>query len=294
MDKSVPMQDYTVYSNQGTPDVYFDGKFVGKIADGSLTVSMPYKEEGCTVTLENYTVKDRELYVGNAYIPITVTGYECSETDDAGNIVEWWIQVNDVTFEKVVIEVYRRYYYNVTSGKIKKNLTLNYNTSAAKDHNETGYITSTSDTLGGIQVGYLPTANTFAVQLDASNNAYVRIPFAEESSGLMTEEQFNKVDRLRNYITSTTVASLNVNYENIYVTLSANASLSASATGADYNGRTITAYVYTASARTITIPTTGNYVSMCGSSFTTTAGGWVEFNMVCINGIWHIAKLEQE
>lgn len=144
MDKSVPMQDYTVYSNQGTPDVYFDGKFVGKIADGSLTVSMPYKEEGYTVTLENYTVKDMELYVYDAYIPITVTGYEVSETDDAGDIVAWWIQVNDVTFENVVIEVYQRYYYNVTSGKIKKNLTLNYNTSVTKDHNETGYITSTS------------------------------------------------------------------------------------------------------------------------------------------------------
>ena len=153
---------------------------------------------------------------------------------------------------------------------------------------------ATSDTLGGIQVGYLPTANTFAVQLDASNNAYVRIPFAEESSGLMTEEQFNKVDRLRNYITSTTVASLNVNYENIYVTLSANASLSASATGTDYDGRSVTAYVYTDASYTITIPTTGNYVSMCGSSFTTVAGGWVEFNLTCINGIWHIAKLEQE
>lgn len=103
-----------------------------------------------------------------------------------------------------------------------------------------------------------------------------------------------KITNLRSYTTATTVASLNVNYENIYVTLTANASLSASATGANYNGRTITAYVYTAAARTITIPTTGNYVSMCGSSFTTTASGWVEFNLTCINGIWHIAKLEQE
>jgi hypothetical protein len=103
-----------------------------------------------------------------------------------------------------------------------------------------------------------------------------------------------KITNLRSYTTATTVASLNADYENIYVTLTANDSLSASATGTDYNGRTITAYVYTASARTITIPTTGNYVSMCGSSFTTKASGWVEFNLTCINGIWHIAKLEQE
>ena len=114
------------------------------------------------------------------------------------------------------------------------------------------------------------------------------------ANGLMSSTDKTKMDRIRSYTTATTVASLNVNYETIYVTLTANASLSASATGANYNGRTITAYVYTAAARTITIPTTGNYVSMCGSSFTTTASGWVEFNLTCINGIWHIAKLEQE
>ena len=114
------------------------------------------------------------------------------------------------------------------------------------------------------------------------------------AAGLMSAADKVKTNRVRSYTTATTVASLNVNYESIYVTLTVNASLSASATGADYNGRTITAYVYTAAAQTITIPTTGSYVSMCGSSFTTTAGGWVEFNLTCINGVWHIAKLEQE
>lgn len=103
-----------------------------------------------------------------------------------------------------------------------------------------------------------------------------------------------KMDRLESYTTSTTVASLDVSYRTIYVTLSANASLSASGTGSAYNGRSITAYVYTASSVTITIPTSGDYVSMCGSSFTTTADGWVEFSLVCVNGVWHIAKLEAE
>ena len=99
---------------------------------------------------------------------------------------------------------------------------------------------------------------------------------------------------IESYTTATTVASLDVNYKTIYVTLSGNASLSASGTGSAYNGRSITAYVYTSSSVTITIPTSGDYVSMCGSSFTTTAGGWVEFSLVCIDGIWHIAKLEAE
>lgn len=100
--------------------------------------------------------------------------------------------------------------------------------------------------------------------------------------------------RLESYTTVSTVADLNVNYRYIYVTLSSNASLSASRTGATYNGRSITAYVYCSSARTIAIPTTGSYVSMCGSSYTCPAGKWVEFNLECINGAWHIAKLEQE
>lgn len=99
---------------------------------------------------------------------------------------------------------------------------------------------------------------------------------------------------IESYTTATTVASLDVNYKTIYVTLSGNASLSASGTGSAYNGRSITAYVYTASSVTITIPTSGNYVSMCGSSFTTTENGWVEFSLVCVNGVWHIAKLEAE
>ena len=112
--------------------------------------------------------------------------------------------------------------------------------------------------------------------------------------GLMSSSDKIKMNRLESYTTATTVASLDVNYQTIYVTLSENASLSASGTGVEYNGRSITAYVYTSSSVTITIPTSGDYVSMCGSSFTTTADGWVEFSLVCVNGVWHIAKLEAE
>ena len=102
------------------------------------------------------------------------------------------------------------------------------------------------------------------------------------------------VDNPKKYTTATTVASLNVSYQTIYVTLSKNASLSASDIGTIHNGQSVTACVYTESSVTITIPTFGDYVSMCGSSFTTTACGWVEFSLVCVNGVWHIAKLEAE
>ena len=50
------MFDYVVNTNQGTPDVYFDGVYVGTVSGGKLTVSYPYKESGYTVTLQNCTV----------------------------------------------------------------------------------------------------------------------------------------------------------------------------------------------------------------------------------------------
>lgn len=114
------------------------------------------------------------------------------------------------------------------------------------------------------------------------------------TNGLMAASDKAKVDRLRRYASTTTCNALNVDYEIHYVNLSANATLSVSASGTGYNGRTITAFIYCAAAQTIAIPTTGSYISMCGSSYTCPAGKWVEFNLVCVNGIWHIAKLEQE
>ena len=113
-------------------------------------------------------------------------------------------------------------------------------------------------------------------------------------NGLMSINDKIKMDYLDSYTTATTVTNLNVNFQSIYVTLSNNATLSANYTGSSLNGRTITAFVYTPSSVTITIPTTGDYVSMCGSSYTTKAEGWVEFSLVCVNGVWHIAKLEAE
>lgn len=114
------------------------------------------------------------------------------------------------------------------------------------------------------------------------------------TNGLMAASDKAKVDRLQRYASTTTCNALNVDYEIHYVNLSANATLSVSASGTGYNGRTITAFIYCAAARTIAIPTTGSYISMCGSSYTCPAGKWVEFNLTCVNGIWHIAKLEQE
>lgn len=180
--------------------------------------------------------------------------------------------------------------YSAGSGLSFSGTTINHASSVTA-----GTAGSSSATSGSniISIPYV-TYNATGHITGKGNRTHTINEATTSASGLMSSADKTKMDRLESYTTATTVASLDVNYQTIYVTLSKNASLSASGTGTTYNGRTITAYVYTSSARTITIPTSGNYVSMCGSSFTTTAGGWVEFSLVCISGIWHIAKLEAE
>lgn len=114
------------------------------------------------------------------------------------------------------------------------------------------------------------------------------------ANGLMSAADKKKLDRIGSRTTASTVASLDVNYETILVTLAGNASLSANLTGAAYDGWETHVFVLASGAnRTVSIPTTGSYISMCGSSVTIVSGQWCEFNLKCIGGIWHIAKLEQ-
>ena len=114
-------------------------------------------------------------------------------------------------------------------------------------------------------------------------------------NGLMSSTDKTKLDRIGSYTTATTVANLNANYENIEISnLSANASLSVNLTGATYNGWEIFVAIYCSSARTITIPTTGSYISMIGSSLSCPAGKWTELHLKCTGGKWRIAKLEQQ
>jgi len=164
---------------------------------------------------------------------------------------------------------------------------------------------STSSALGGIMIGYNTSGKNYAVVLDSSGKAYVNVPWTDtdttysvattSANGLMSSSDKSKLNVVFASTTATSVASLNANYQTIKVTLSANGTLSMSATGSSMNGRSVTAYILASGAdRTVTIPTSGNYISMCGSSLTIPSGKWAELNMVCVDGIWHIAKMEQE
>nr|DAY18988.1 MAG TPA: Head fiber protein [Caudoviricetes sp.] len=164
---------------------------------------------------------------------------------------------------------------------------------------------STTTALGGVMIGYAANGKNYAVVLDASGKAYVNVPWTDTNTtysvattsadGLMSSGDKAKMDMFQSYTTATSVASINANYQKVKVTLSANGTLSMSATGASMNGRSVTAYILASGAnRTVTIPTSGSYISMCGSSVTIPSGKWTELNMECIDGVWHIAKLEQE
>lgn len=109
-----------------------------------------------------------------------------------------------------------------------------------------------------------------------------------------TSANIAKVDRIGSKTTATTVTSLNVNFETILVTLSANASLSANLTGAYDTWETHVFVQASGGSRVVTIPTSGNYISMCGSSVTIPSGKWCEFSLKCIGGKWHVARMEQE
>lgn len=107
------------------------------------------------------------------------------------------------------------------------------------------------------------------------------------------KDAYNKLNTIhtQNSEILTTLKGLHSAPDTVHVELSEDTSISVISTS---NGKTITAYVYSDGAYTITIPTSGDYVSMCGSSYVTKPGTWVEFNLTCVSGKWHISKLEQE
>lgn len=116
----------------------------------------------------------------------------------------------------------------------------------------------------------------------------------QSTNGLMSSADKTKLDKVDSYATASSISNLDVTKKVIYVALTANGSLSANNAGAAYNGQSFSVKIDCSVACTIIIPTSGNYVSMCGSSYTCPAGKRVEFHFEGINGQWWIAKLEQE
>lgn len=118
----------------------------------------------------------------------------------------------------------------------------------------------------------------------------------QSSNGLMSAIDKKKLDRYGSKATATTVANLDVDCETVYVTLTGNDSISAKIVGNAAYECLHTHFIVLASGgdRTVTIPTSGSYLSMCGSNVTIPSGKSYEFDIKQINNVWRIAMIEQE
>ena len=183
------------------------------------------------------------------------------------------------------------YFVNSPFGSSRRNTCFYF---TAQDKKVVPFVNITTNYTGDTDVDLVSDGEGTAF---LSNNGKYRTPLKATTSadGYMSKEDKKKLDRIGSYTTSTTVTNLDANYENIEISdLSANASLSVNLVGTTYNGWDINVFIYCSSARTITIPTSGNYISMIGSSLSCPAGKWTELNLHCAGGKWRIAKLEQE
>ena len=192
---------------------------------------------------------------------------------------------------------------NKTTGTLTINgIAFNGSSNVSVTTPNTTYSQATSSTLGLVKIGYPKSGKNYPVELNSSGQMFVNVPWENttygvattSSNGLMSSSDKAKLDKVDSYATASSISNLDVTKKVIYVALTANGSLSANNAGAAYNGQSFSVKIYCSSARTITIPTSGNYVSMCGSSYTCPAGKRVEFHFEGINGQWWIAKLEQE
>lgn len=169
--------------------------------------------------------------------------------------------------------------------------------------NNTTYAQATSDKLGLVKIGYSATGKNYPVVLDGSGKMYVNVPWTdtnttyavanESTNGLMAAADKKTVNRLIGVNTVTTLANLPISKRSITATLSAATTLSV-ASGMQI-GEELMIRCVPSAAFTQAIPNSGAYVSMSGTSITTTANKPFEINIWCYaSGKYSIAVKEQD
>lgn len=169
--------------------------------------------------------------------------------------------------------------------------------------NNTTYNQATADTLGLVKIGYSSSGKNYAVSLDPNGKMYVNVPWTdnnttyavanESTNGLMAAADKKTMNRLIGVNTVTTLASLPISKRSITATLSAATTLSVASgmqIGEELMIRCVPSAVFTQA-----IPNSGAYVSMSGTSITTTANKPFEINIWCYaSGKYSIAVKEQD
>ena len=169
--------------------------------------------------------------------------------------------------------------------------------------NNTTYNQATADTLGLVKIGYTTSGKNYAVSLDSNGKMYVNVPWTdnnttyavanESTNGLMAAADKKTMNRLIGVNTVTTLANLPITKRSITATLSAATTLSVASgmqIGEELMIRCVPSAVFTQA-----IPNSGAYVSMSGTSITTTANKPFEINIWCYaSGKYSIAVKEQD
>lgn len=168
--------------------------------------------------------------------------------------------------------------------------------------NNTTYNEATADTLGLVKIGYVSNGKNYAVLL-ANGKMYVNVPWTdsnttyavanESTNGLMAAADKKTMNRLIGVNTVTTLANLPISKRSITATLSAATTLSVQS-GMQI-GEELMIRCVPSAAFTQAIPNSGAYVSMSGTSITTTANKPFEINIWCYaSGKYSIAVKEQD
>lgn len=169
--------------------------------------------------------------------------------------------------------------------------------------NNTTYTQATSDNLGLVKIGYSANGKNYPVALDGNGKMYVNVPWTdtnttyavanESTDGLMAAADKKTMNRLIGVNTVTTLANLPISKRSITATLSSATTLSV-ASGMQV-GEELMIRCVPSAAFTQAIPNSGDYVSMSGTSITTTANKPFEINIWCYaSGKYSIAVKEQD
>lgn len=169
--------------------------------------------------------------------------------------------------------------------------------------NNTTYNQATADTLGLVKIGYNTSGKNYAVVLDGKGKMYVNVPWTdnnttyavanESTNGLMAAADKKTMNRLIGVNTVTTLANLPISKRSITATLSAATTLSVQS-GMQI-GEELMIRCVPSAAFTQAIPNSRDYVSMSGTSISTTANKPFEINIWCYaSGKYSIAVKEQD
>lgn len=169
--------------------------------------------------------------------------------------------------------------------------------------NNTTYSQATSDNLGLVKIGYSANGKNYPVALDGNGKMYVNVPWTdtnttytvanESTNGLMAAADKKTMNRLIGVNTVTTLANLPISKRSITATLSSATTLSVQS-GMQI-GEELMIRCVPSAAFTQAIPNSGAYVSMSGTSITTTANKSFEINIWCYaSGKYSIAVKEQD